>query len=336
MNKGAEMYHGSRLFISKTEFERERPTLHPQPPLFLRHHTPSGMSESCHTGMPGGEIEQLLAQFQTSFIKPCAAWAAAGGVPDAAYSTIFYPFGGPDILFPLALFPHARKLVLVGREPCGLQSDFSMEKVTKAIQHYLRSSFFITEDLKQDLSTADLNGLLPLILVQLHWAGYTLLSVDDIASGIGFRIRFFGAEGERLIQYFRQDLRDGYFVQESPLFRNIVDSEKCITLLKSASYLLHEPYFSMLRQLIKEQSRLLLQDPSGLPYSLLCEWGWDLNLHGHFTSDIPPFARKYDQSMLRMAYEKKASCTPLSFGFGYLEYPESAAIMVAISPQNRA
>lgn len=335
MDKGAEM-HNSSIFISKTEPERERPTLPPQPPLFLSHRTPSDMSESCHAGMPESEIEQLLAQFQTSFIKPCAAWAAAGGVPDSACSAIFYPFGGPDILFPLALFPYARKLVLVGREPCGLQADFSMEKVTNAIRHYLRTSFFITEDLKQDLSTSGLTGLLPLILVQLHWAGYTLLSVDDIDSGAGFCIRFLGADGERRVQYFRQDLRDEYFTPESPLFRNIVDSGKCIALLKSASYLLHEPHFSMLRQLIKEQTGLLLQDPSGLPYRLLCEWGWDLNLHGYFTSDIPLFARKYDQSMLRLAYETKTPCTPLAFGFGYLKRPESAAIIVAISGQNRA
>ena len=321
--------------MPEPEIEQKRTALHIQFFSFLRQRILSNTLEHKHyDDSPESELEQLLAHFQTSFINPCAVWAASGGISGSFRGTVFYPFGGPDILFPLALFPEARELVLVGREPCELQSDFFMEKVTDTIRHYLLTSFFITEDLKQNLSTSALSSILPLILAQLHWAGYTPLSVDDVDTGSGLCIRFHGPDGVRRIHYFRQDLRNEYFTTESLLFRKIVASGKCVTFLKSASYLLHEAHFSMLRQLIKEQTSLLVQDPSGLPYTLLRNWGWNLELHGCFTSDIPLFAHKYDQSALRAAYQKKGRSTPLPFGFGYLKHPASAAVMVAFPPHD--
>ena len=334
--KEPEMHNSSRTPISDPKLRRNQSDRHDQPFLLPQQRILANSFEDNHCeGRLKSELEQLLAHFQDSFITPCTAWAAAGAVPDSDCNTIFYPFGGPDILFPLALFPKARELVLVGREPCWLQSNFSMAKVTDVIRHYLRTSFFITEDLKHDLSTPSLSSILPLLLVQLGWTGHTLLSVDEINTDSGFCISFHGPDGVREIRYFRQDLRNEFFSDESLLFRHIVASEKCITFLKSASYLLHEPHFSILRQLIKRQTHLLAQDPSGLPYSLLCNWGWDMELHGCFTSDIPPFSHKYDQNSLRTAYQEKGNGTPLPFGFGYLKYPTSAAIIIARSHHDR-
>ena len=129
------------------------------------------------------------------------------------------------------------------------------------------------------------------------------------------------------MSYYRQDLRDEHWSELEPLQRHLSRSGPVVTLLKCASYLPHEPYLARLRDAIRTHSGLLVQDPSGIPQAELDHWGWDVELHGRFTADIPTF-RRYDQSRLAQAYAETERPS-LGFAFGYLTDPASAALMIA-------
>ena len=95
--------------------------------------------------------------------------------------------------------------------------------------------------------------------------------------------------------------------------------------MKSASYLLHEPNFSHIRELIFERSSMLVQDPSSMPYRTLAEKGWTVDLHGRHV-EAPASFRKYEQADLVRA--SGAGGRSLGFGIGYHTDPRSAALIV--------
>ena len=59
-------------------------------------------------------LHALFTRFKDRFGEPAARWAKKRLSERTSQETIFYPFGGPDLLFPLCLFPRARDYVLVG------------------------------------------------------------------------------------------------------------------------------------------------------------------------------------------------------------------------------
>ena len=48
------------------------------------------------------------------------AWSASVLPPEVhAADTLYYPFSGPDVLYPTALFPQATRMLYTGLEPVG-------------------------------------------------------------------------------------------------------------------------------------------------------------------------------------------------------------------------
>ncbi len=280
-------------------------------------------------------LDELFSCFSDTYIAPCTAWASAGNLPESGPGTVFYPFGGPDLLFPLALFPHARTFVLVGKEPWGglsLEGDIPSPGVRESLDHYLRTSFFVTSDMTSDIQRHSLSGVLPLMQAQLSWKGYQIASMEEIGSGDGVRLSVASAQGSAAftVYYFRQNLLNEYFSPETMLAYHLSNCDGFSVLVKSASYLLHEPDFSKLAEYIVAKASLIVQDPSGIPYKHLCDAGWKTTLHGKFVGDIPLFGERHAQPLLHEAYRHGADARQaLGFGFGYLKNPAIAAIMVA-------
>ena len=284
---------------------------------------------------PAEEIHALFARFKRRFGEPAARWAQSNlAARRTGVESVFYPFGGPDLLFPLHLFPQARDYILVGAEPCGpwplakSLDGSALAGIADILRHYLEHSYFVTKDLRAQLAGG---GVLPLLVAQIAHAGLPLHQIEPV-DGSGVRILFGDRAAPTRLTYFQQDLRDDHWPQESPLSRHLEATRRLATFVKSASYLLHEASFERLRRLVRERTDLLVQDPSGIPYSLLRAWGWHIELHGRFVADIPVFA-KYDQSDLAAAYGDRDDRPPLPFGIGYLNDPATAGLIVA-APQS--
>lgn len=273
-------------------------------------------------------LTAAFARFDSTIRAPLRRWAA-GALADVKARTVFYPFGGPDLCVARDLFPHAGEYVLVGREPVDFDAGAPLAdpaQVASALRHYLDWSYFITRDLASALAAAGHGSLLSLLVAQIVHSGLVPHAVTAIGAN-GLSVEFLDGGQLRRVSYYRQDLRDEHWSELEPLQRHLARSGPVATLLKCASYLPHEPYLGRLRDAIRTHSSLLVQDPSGIPHAELGDWGWDVDLHGRFTADIPTF-RRYDQSRLAQAYTA-ARPALLGFPFGYLTDPATAALMIA-------
>jgi hypothetical protein len=295
------------------------------------------------------DLDELFERFQTLYAAPFSQWADENLSTSAHTDTVFYPFSGPDFIFAHLLFPRASNYILCGLESCA-PTDWAtlfdqgmlpetLRGTARCISHFLEHSYFLTSDLREHVRDERVPGVLPILLVLLARAGCRVESVHpirpksesaDACDGPehGFQIEFRKGRTKGNVFYFPQDLRDDFFSNESALFKFISSLDDCSVFSKSASYLLHESNFSTIRNLIFERCSILVQDPSSMPYRLLEESGWDMNLYGCYSGTIPVFHR-YEQPDLIQAYQAASESKPLGFGIGYATDPRSASLIAA-------
>ncbi len=289
------------------------------------------------------------AQLRERQLDPVARFARAElGDGERSPKRVFYPFSGPDALYLLTLFPDAQASVLTGLEPVGSVPDFAgldaaeieagLAEVRKSLYAILSFSFFRTNDLTVDLRKSRFSGVTPILFVFLAEAGYAVFDVRYVLltpagqlcradpeltakppSGYlgGVEIEYFHPDDAsfRRMLYFAADLGDGG-LRRTPQYLDFVSAfDPDATYLKSASYLMYKPYFSLVRKLILDHSERVLQDDSGIPHAWFRPAVWDATLYGRYGSPIALFGN-WQQPELRNAY---ASGEPkrLEFGIGY-------------------
>jgi len=270
-----------------------------------------------------------------------------GTVKDAP-QRIFYPFSGPDALYLLSLFPDARLSVLTGLEPVGAvpvlstlsaqEIDSSLAELRKSLQAILAFSFFRTNDMTIDLRRNRFVGVTPVLFAFIAQAGYAIFDVHyvllmpdgelcnaDVAQIAkppanylpGVEIEYFApqqADFRRLL-YLAADIGDGGLRKTPQYVAFVRGFDPQWTYLKSASYLMHKPYFSLIRKLILDSSEYVLQDDSGVPHAWFGADRWDAHLFGRYVSPIGLFSN-WKQRDLAEAY-RHDDPQPLAFGIGY-------------------
>lgn len=266
---------------------------------------------------------------------------------------MFYMFSGPDFLYGHAFFPNANTYILCGNEPVGAPPDLSkippatlpaaLANIRKSLESVLNWSFFITKDMKTDLTRTELSGTVPLLYVFLARTGCTIESVTPVAidrdgninekgETPGIRIVFASAPGasSQTLYYFCSDLSDDG-VKATPGFLRFCEKQgQGVSLLKAASYLMHEPGFSQVREFLLGHSSVIVQDDSGIPLRYLAEQKWNIRYCGRYTGPIEIF-KKYWQPDLAENYSRQVPA-PLPFGFGYQWQPENSDLMIATPP----
>jgi len=264
---------------------------------------------------------------------------------------MFYMFGGPDFLYANAFFPKARTYILCGIEPVGPLPDIdkipraalpsALANLRKSLDSMLNWSFFITKHMKVDLKQTQLSGTLPVLYVFLARLGYTIESVDLVAldrSGNfvtagkgtipGAKIVFTRGDGrEQTLYYFMSDLAN-WAIKANPGFSKFCEQQgDGVSLLKAASYLMHEETFSQVRNFLLTRSKLILQDDSGIPLRFFEADKWVVRYCGRYAGPIPMF-KKYPQPELATIYARTMP-VPIEFGFGYRWQPNRASLMIA-------
>jgi len=257
--------------------------------------------------------------------------------------TVFYPFGGPDYLFPNTFFPEMNTYFLIGLEKTG--SPTKIEKPSKetyklyqnAVSDILNLSFFRTDDMKQELFNDTIDGVTPIISVLMVRSGREIVSIRNvrlteqgaitdtkedgqpIEQGDMVEFKYFrhGTNKLQTLYYLKADLSNGGFPRNKALtaYVNQFDAGTTVTFIKSASYLMHMTYFSGIREGILNHTSAVLQDDSGIPLPFYDTEKWDVTLYGTFEKPISMFG-KYAQPELREAYEQ-ADPKPLNFRIGY-------------------
>jgi len=259
------------------------------------------------------------------------------------HDTMLYMFSGPDFLYATSFFPNASTYVLAGLEPVGdvpqltaLKRpllEYTLQNIESSIGTLMNYSFFITHNMKTQLSTGPVYGTLPILYVFLARTGKTVHDVTFVdldgdeniqtwnetggkrgsSAAPGVRIIFSAGNGPwQTLYYFSTNLADGGVTRSGFLTfcdkLGVADS-----FIKSASYLLHGGGFTKVRSFLIEHSATILQDDSGIPLVYFDPKKWRLQPFGRYVPPLSIFPHAYQPRMAEL-FRKAA---PIEFGLGY-------------------
>lgn len=265
-------------------------------------------------------------------------------------STLFYPFSGPDFMYANTFFPYAKTYILFGLEKPGSLPDLTkmteanmtqfLASVNQSLEDIMSLSFFKTIKMSSQLNNANVDGVLPIILLFMARTGNTITDVNsayiDNAGkiavsdtllptksgsryGKGIEISFYKNIKDttvRKVYYFSADLTEEALASNQPvkLFMQKLDTG-VTTFLKSASYLLHNSLFATVRNTILAKSNYVLQDDSGIAYHFFDKKLWNFTFYGVYDKPIDVFSYCY-QKDLNAEYLKGAKTFDFKYGYG--------------------
>jgi hypothetical protein len=276
------------------------------------------------------------------------------------HDTMLYMFSGPDFLYATSFFPSASTYVLSGLEPVGdvpqLTSlprgalDASLRNMEGSLGSILNLSFFITKNMKTQLTAGPVYGTLPILYVFLARTGKTVHEVsfvsldkdgnfiaqDDAGRRAGRATTQSAAKGVKIVfsdgngpnqtlYYFSTDLSDGG-VKISGFLEFCAKLGPADSFLKSASYLLHGGKFTRVRSFLVEHSATVLEDDSGIPLGYFDPRKWRLQTFGHYLAPLGIFPNSY-QPRLAELFQNAA---PLDFGIGYRWRKNESNLLLAM------
>jgi hypothetical protein len=265
-------------------------------------------------------------------------WSGAELAPFSRGGSVLYPFGGPDLLYVNALFPAARTYALMGLEPVGNVPALetlppsevlaALPAFREAVRTQLVAGYYVTENMRADLAGSVLRGVTPILLGTVALTGGRVESVGGISAGgkPGVVLQFRDASGIRHSAYYvAGDLSNSGF---GAGYRQwLAGLGGSITYFKAASYLMHDSRFSLARDFFLSQSRVILQDDSGIPFRHFAQ-GWSLKYYGNYERPMEFFA-KYQQNDLRQAYAASPK-GPLAYGASYQFRQGQGNLLLAI------
>jgi hypothetical protein len=131
------------------------------------------------------------------------------------------------------------------------------------------------------------------------------------------------------VVYFRAPADDKVIDQRPGVVKFLGHDAPYATFLKSASYLLHLNQFTVVRNLLLNKSRLVLEDDSGIPLRFLKAPDWTVTLYGKYEKPVKDFNYGYQPDMAA-AYADVRAVKPLTFSFGYHWAEGAASVLLAV------
>lgn len=225
---------------------------------------------------------------------------------------IFYPFGGPDMVYPLILFPKAKTYILVGLEPAGsiegANQGLDYAHLQKVMSNIFNSGFFVTDRMNYNLKEF---GTLPVLLGLISKMGYIPTRIEEVVLEHlpGIKIDFESSTGEKKeLYYYSGDLR-----KIDPSIFGPSD----VGFIKCCSYFMHGNDFPKLKNYLLNIVPFLLQDDTGIPYTTLKNASKEVTLYGFYEK---PYGQDFPwakQSLLAEHYKNKEKVKDLGFRIGY-------------------
>jgi len=268
-------------------------------------------------------------------LGPIATWMSShAGEYYRSTGTMYYMFSGPDFLYAYAFFPDASTYILAGLEPVGQVPDLTgmnadtltanLGALRGSMSTLLITHYFVTEEMKSDLGRGNLSGTVPIIYVFLARLGCTVLDTTYVHSPAeGVKITFSRNGRSQTVYYFKTDLSGG----GSSFLRWCGSHGTGVSLIKAASYLMHNESFSGVRNFLLDRSAFIVQDDSGIPIRAFNK-NWTLDFYGRFIPHGEKFG-KYDQAALAEIYHRNPPPPELGFAFGYWWQAERGILMLA-------
>ena len=92
---------------------------------------------------------------------------------------------------------------------------------------------------------------------------------------------------------------------------------------------MHRPTFSIIRNLILNESEYVLQDDSGIPVQYFDTNKWDLTFYGSYIKPISLFYERHQEDLKEIYQKKSSNIQPLPLGIGYQYVKGTSNLMKA-------
>ena len=289
-------------------------------------------------------ISKSWDRMEASRLLPMRNWEEDQLAPRINDSlTLFYPFGGPDLLHAAVLYPHTKEFILAGLEPITEVPDFPqldeeqqnqyLDSLAGSLRDVFGKSFFITNHMKKDLR--QVRGVIPLFMIFISKTGHEIIGLDYITvdesgkeqvvkfsdlsrmtvKGLRMEYRNNGGGAVKKLYYFSGDVSNPGLASKKNLLAFLDKRKPFNTFIKSASFLMHQDLFAGIRQVILENSESILEDDTGIPYSFLKGVDYEGFLFGNYVRPVKDFSWLDKQVDLDSAYQ--VNSLPLPFSLGY-------------------
>ncbi len=295
------------------------------------------------------QMNATWAAFEKNIATRIQVWSKAKLPPSP--KAMIYMFGGPDFPHANAFYPDASVYVLSGLEPVGFAPSAaaisspklanSLTYMRRSLSYYLNHGYFITAHMLKNLRAGKFTGTVPLLYVFLARSGKTINKIEFVSLGAngdlgpvkdkkkpdGAKITFTGSDGvSRALYYFSTDLSNGG-VAKSTFLAFCARQGEAGSLVKSASYLLHNRGFSKVREFVMRQSTVIVQDDTGIPLRFFKPAEWKLRAFGRYVAPIPVFKGNYQSPMAKL-FNKKGT-ERVNFRMGYHSGAARTNVLIA-------
>ena len=261
---------------------------------------------------------------------------------------VFYPFSGGDFIHMHALYPDATSYLMLALEPVGTFPDFTklapsdqdtaLLEGANLLRDIFKRSYFITWNMEKDIkSNTYLKGILPTVLWGMAVTNHTILNVQSITldsngeykytrikpgdiCGIGVKIEFSqkGSDQKKELLYFSADVSNSGLNRNKALSAYLNSLPPQNSFVKAASYLMHFPDFSKIRDHLLRLSQGYLQDDTGIPFASFDKSKFSIHLYGDYEEPVADFPNEMYQLDLKSAYADSLLYEgSLPFSLGY-------------------
>jgi hypothetical protein len=274
-----------------------------------------------------------------------------------ASHNLFYPFSGPDFLNAHEIFPNCQNYLLFGLEPIGELPSLAqlkgqtmavyLQDVRQGLSEIFNRNYFITSRMGQAFRSS-VKGVLPTLSIFLARTQHQILNIERVYLNkkgevileeftakpsqnllTAVRITFLHPQKNepQYLYYFSTDLSNTPMAGKPELKDFVVKFSNKITLIKSASYLLHTAPFTNIRELILNHTEACVQDDTGVPYQFFKKAGWEVTLYGKYARPIRDFNYGYQPDLAQVFAQNEASIQPIDFTFGYHWWTDKSSIL---------
>lgn len=279
-------------------------------------------------------------------------------LPEESRRTLLYPLSGADLLNAHSFFPDARRYVMIALEPPGAAGDprdlseqqraRGLHAVRVVIASMATRNYLYSATMRAYKGGEyPFSGTLPALLIFAARLGLEVVDVQNVGLDSGGRLHVMGAGDTAPVRGLRICVRDGGALKDI-VYLNIALSNRNVNantaagaylsglgefnvMMKAAIYLLHRDGYGGVRDFLLENSQIIVQDDSGIPYRDFDREEWSLDLYGNYV-DAPRMrdAGYWPQPELAQAYRWHRKPLYFSYGYGMLTRGRASNIQVAV------
>jgi len=302
-------------------------------------------------------MQKALSKYKASTLDPMLSWSSGQNGPKLPRGGVVrYAFSGPDVLHVMRMFPKADSYVLCGLEPIGTaprstslrgkSAESALTEIRKILEESIRYSFFRTSDMQKELPVATYAGTLPIMCLFLAADGHEIRNIEFVSLGRDGRLTGLGTSDKganavridvrcrdgrsRSIHYFQTNIANGA-LKRSGFLTYLESLPPGPSYVKASSYLMHESYFSQIKDHLLASSTSIIQDDSGIPLRFFERSLWRTTPYGKYETPTDLFKR-YHQEDLAKTFRSRAQ--PLPFGTGYRWRKGQSNLLLATRGRN--